>query len=65
MDNQIPMKDAKTFTEQINTKVKPSLKDKYVALKDRGVDVGELSRSALEPVIMKAYESLFGDASGF
>ncbi len=59
----IPMKDAKTYTEQINTKVKPTLKDKYVALKERGVDVGELSRKALEPVIIKAYEQLFGEAS--
>lgn len=57
------MKDAKTYTEQINIKVKPDLKHKHAALKDRGVDVGELIRGALEPVIERAYDSLFGEAS--
>lgn len=55
MDIKIPMRPASTFTEQINIKVKPELKEKYKFLKENGVDMAELSRSTLEPVIERTY----------
>lgn len=61
MDTKIPMKNDRIYTEQINTKVKPTLKEKYEFIKARGVDVGELSRSALEPAIEHAYEKMYGE----
>lgn len=54
----IPMRPAKTFVDQINIKVRPELKTKYAYLKAQGVDVGDLTRAALEPVIEKAYAAL-------
>ncbi len=57
MHKKIPMRPAKMFTEQINVKVTPEIKDKIRRLKSSGVDLGELYRDALVPAIELALKS--------
>lgn len=55
---KIPMKRQKIFTEQVNAKITPELKQKVRELKNMGVDVGELCRNAISQAIEDAHNSM-------
>jgi antitoxin component of RelBE/YafQ-DinJ toxin-antitoxin module len=50
----IPMKPAKVFTEQINARITPDMKEKLWYLKGQGVDVQTLFRTVLEQIVDEA-----------
>lgn len=54
----LPMKPAKVFTEQINARISPDLKEKLWYLKGQGVDVQTLFRQTLEDIVDEAISEM-------
>ena len=61
MGKPLPMKQSLVFTEQLNIRVEPELKENFRKLSYLGVDVPELIRRSVKETLDQALKALPAD----